>query len=612
MWITKRITLSKIILTFMILVIILPSINVNASTNLKLVYDGKTINYTKSTVGFSLNGKKIDLGKTPGIVISDTSMGYYKDIFVDDLDAECIYNKEEKKLTLTKYENTVELTLNKKTAYVNGKKKSLDVPMKKVKYKKEGITRLMVPVRFVAENLGYKYEWSSKTKTGIITSDWIEYECNGERKKYSGIKVKSSFNGEDIAYGKMPGMLLEGTSMVNAKKVFSKTLGLDYNYDKKNKILTLKNDEKTVVFTMGRKEVAVNGEIVEVGNAPIEIKNIENSVYYVMVPARYTAEVFGYTYIWNNTTRTSEIYEIKENEIPNDYASVITGASIYIRLPEVVSESSITTKDMYWSNKFSITIDGDFVNFMNEYPIVINNKEVKKYTISLTSKGKTKVTFYTSRLQGYEIEVLGDVLVLNVGEPKDIYENIVVLDCGHGGQDPGAIGGEYKEKDLNYSILYTYAKKYFDKSTSNVKAYWTRHDDTFISLSDRASFANKVGADMFISLHMNSATPSAKGTEVYYSSSNNKKQKNGLTSKIMADMLVDNLVSELGTYDRGTKSANYTVIYKNTVPAVLIELGFISNASDRALLADKSFQKDAAKIIYETVEEIFDNYPTDR
>ena len=68
----------------------------------------------------------------------------------------------------------------------------------------------------------------------------------------------------------------------------------------------------------------------------------------------------------------------------------------------------------------------------------------------------------------------------------------------------------------------------------------------------------------------------------------------------------------MGTVSRGVKSANYTVIYRNSVPAILVELGFISNSSDRANLVDASFQKKTAKNIYETTKQVFAQYPTGR
>jgi len=109
---------------------------------------------------------------------------------------------------------------------------------------------------------------------------------------------------------------------------------------------------------------------------------------------------------------------------------------------------------------------------------------------------------------------------ISVGKPSEIYNKIVVLDAGHGGKDPGAVRDSVYEKDINFSILYTHTKELFENS--DIKVYYTRETDTFISLNDRTKFALEVGADLFISLHMNASVyESAKGTEVFYSKANN-------------------------------------------------------------------------------------------
>ena len=146
------------------------------------------------------------------------------------------------------------------------------------------------------------------------------------------------------------------------------------------------------------------------------------------------------------------------------------------------------------------------------------------------------------------------------------------------------------------------SKDYFNSSSSPVKAYWTRTDDTFISLADRAKFAATVNADIFVSLHMNSSTSSAaKGTEVYYCSTNNAFNKAGLNSYRLATACLDSIVPAIGTSSRGVKSANYYVIKNNTVPAVLIELGFMSNSTDLNTITNKSIQQAAAKAIYDAI-----------
>ena len=113
---------------------------------------------------------------------------------------------------------------------------------------------------------------------------------------------------------------------------------------------------------------------------------------------------------------------------------------------------------------------------------------------------------------------------------------------------------------------------------------------------------------MFVSLHMNSSnSSSAKGTEVYYSTVNNNVADNGMNSKKLAGICLDNIISALKTTNRGVETANYYVIKHNSVPAVLIELGFISNSSDRRLITDAASQKAAAKAIYDSVIAAFNN-----
>jgi N-acetylmuramoyl-L-alanine amidase len=134
-----------------------------------------------------------------------------------------------------------------------------------------------------------------------------------------------------------------------------------------------------------------------------------------------------------------------------------------------------------------------------------------------------------------------------------------------------------------------------------------------ISLADRAAYAEKIGADLFVSLHMNANTnASIYGTEIYYSNDNNKMNSAGLNSEMLAKFFVDSLSSSLGTKNRGTRAAKYTVVHRNTVPAILIELGFMSNKSDFDKISNPEFQHKAAMAIYETLLQIFELYPTGR
>lgn len=287
---------------------------------------------------------------------------------------------------------------------------------------------------------------------------------------------------------------------------------------------------------------------------------------------------------------------------------------IVIPKPDNVTSSMITDEDHYLSHYFEICLKGDYREYFKTHSIINKSKIVKKVSVSLNSRGNTVIKITTSKLQGYEIISKNGSIYVNIGNPRDIYKNIVVLDPGHGGGATGAQKSSYNEKDINFKILYTIGKQYFNQDPSKLKVYYTRTSDTDVSLNDRAAFAKEVGADLFVCLHMNSVvnSSSVEGTEVFYSNMNNDANSAGLTSKKLASYFVENLTDALGTNSRGVKQAAFVVIKKNTVPAVLIELGFLTNKKDLSIITNEESQKLAAKTIYETLLQVFHDYPTGR
>lgn len=286
---------------------------------------------------------------------------------------------------------------------------------------------------------------------------------------------------------------------------------------------------------------------------------------------------------------------------------------ILIPNPMGLTVDQIKHEDQYMIQRFAIRLPGDYRSYLTNGSIYVNSPAITDVSVFLNSNYETEILVSTSAIQGYEIFADAYYIYVNVGNPRDIYKNIVVLDPGHGGTAPGAIYFGTNEKDINFKILYEIGKEFFNSDPSKLKVYYTRQTDVDIPLSERAAFAQKVGADLFVSLHMNANTNSSVyGTEVYYSTSNNKKNKAGLNSETLASIFANNLSSRLKTKNRGTRAAKYTVVHNNTVPAVLIELAFMSNKSDFAKISDPAFQYEAAKAIYETILQVFEKYPTGR
>ncbi|MGB8453869.1 MAG: N-acetylmuramoyl-L-alanine amidase [Anaerocolumna sp.] len=302
----------------------------------------------------------------------------------------------------------------------------------------------------------------------------------------------------------------------------------------------------------------------------------------------------------------------------NDSPTVISDSdyALQFNLPDEVFYSEVTTEDLYYKNQIIIRIPGDYTDFYNNNPISTSDSVVSDVSVSYEDS-MTEITICTNKLQGYKLKDLDGSVGIVLGNPTDIYKNIVVLDAGHGGTDPGAMrklnGVTINEKDINFKIMYQLTQKYFNAEGSEIKAYYSRYDDTKVDLYERAAFADKVGADLFVSLHMNANNSSSpKGTEIYYTGSNKATTENGLNSKILANMFLNTIPYMIGTDKRYISDKSLAVCRANTVPAILVELGFMSNSSDLALMVDPDFQEQSAEAIYDTLCDVFSAYPTGR
>ena len=219
--------------------------------------------------------------------------------------------------------------------------------------------------------------------------------------------------------------------------------------------------------------------------------------------------------------------------------------------------------------------------------------------------------------------------------------NTVVIDPGHGGKDPGAISpnNNYeKTVVLKVSLL---LGEMIQKNFPEVKVIYTRNDDRFIGLAKRAKIANDIGADLFISIHANAIEiPSANGFETWVlglhksqaalevakfensailMEENNEQtysefdpndpdayialsmRQNAFLdqSLILANAIQKDSKLKLGLRNRGVKQAGFMVLYRATMPAVLVELGFLSNPRDEKLLISKSGQIKLANHLFE-------------
>jgi len=166
---------------------------------------------------------------------------------------------------------------------------------------------------------------------------------------------------------------------------------------------------------------------------------------------------------------------------------------------------------------------------------------------------------------------------------------IIVLDPGHGGTDPGAVAFGLMEKDITLDIV----KKIREKlSAYQVEVHLTRDADVDMSLYDRASMANKLGADYFMSVHVNAGGGTGFESYVYTYAGNQT-----ISLRDIIHVRVSSYYQNAGFVDRGKKSANFAVLRLTDMPAILLENLFIDRQQDAAKLADSSFRTGIARAV---------------
>lgn len=180
-------------------------------------------------------------------------------------------------------------------------------------------------------------------------------------------------------------------------------------------------------------------------------------------------------------------------------------------------------------------------------------------------------------------------------------DRIIILDPGHGGKDVGTLSGTVYEKTITLKVS-TLVKQKLE--AAGAKVMMTRTGDTFPTLQDRVDFTNTNYGEVFVSIHVNSAgNTSAQGTETYYSISTGDMYQEDMD---LAKFVNDQIVNNLNMKNRGIKEQKYYVITNTIIPAILVELGFLSNSEDRAKMTDDQYIELFAESVYKGISQYYE------
>jgi N-acetylmuramoyl-L-alanine amidase len=404
-------------------------------------------------------------------------------------------------------------------------------------------------------------------------------------------------------------------------RTISEGLGYQIEWDNATKTVTVNSGTDVIQLILNDSVAKVNDQLVQMDTAASIVKGT------TLVPLRFIGEQFGLKFEWKATEK--EIHMFEQPKEPTGWITEVSFdgvSSLTVNYDGIVKANKPIYLDDpkrivfdFPDTSYSANLSSQFLNGQVETPVTENPLlQTYRYSLFTNAPSVARLVLLVSDDTGFvmtenageirldlmpasEIPVDPDAPVEEpepvtppVTEPADdgIFE--IVIDAGHGGKDPGATSVlKTTEKQFNLSVALK-IKALLDKETK-LKGHLTRSDDTFIELIDRAKFANELKADLFISIHSNAIDkPSVSGTETYYSRAE---------SKPFADIMHKHMLVGTGLKDRGVKQANYKVIKETTMPAILLEAGYLTNATDSKALFSEAVQNRIASEVVKGIKE---------
>lgn len=613
------------------LLIFMIPLSVNAFV---IEYDGEAHEYTGLNCTLNVDGKTISTPDMPPIIINDRTLVPLREL-CEALGADVSYNS--KHIKIDREGDVIEMTINKNETYYNDELVRIPdgVTPKLINF--PGMNaKTMVPARFIAETLGKTVDFDASTNTVLIYGNPYEkptasindvsYSLNSSKtaltlKVYADDTFEeniSSFtlSNPDRVVFDIPktnlkldnnSINISGSDTINSVR-FGHNDGstrivvdvsgevLSYNASKSGKLITITVSTKGAVYTPDEEEnkppVTENPETnkIMITNADYSITNNTKITLKLTTDTAFDATISSFKL--SNPTRA--VFDIKNTELD------ISKDSISVSGSTTVSGIRFGYKDD--CVRVVIDVSGEITAYNatqsgKTITLSVSTKETASSETAEPDDNKTPVDdgLITT------IPTSGPIVVPD--NPSDIKKKTIVLDAGHGGSDPGAVsqvldGKTIQEKTLTLSIVLKVRDILVNKGYSVIL---TRATDKYPSLDDRAELANRSGAAIFVSIHMNSSpSESANGTETYYSTLNNGTAFN-TTSKALATNIQTRLQKALNSTNRGVKTANHAVTRKSLMPAALIEVGFISSPEEAGLLTTSSYQDKAASAIAEGI-----------
>lgn len=540
----------------------------------QIYYNDEYHYYDAGVIGMEVNGKEVENLPMMPVIINNYTLVPVRELF-ETLGCEVIWHDDTCSAEIRNNGVSVTVKIGDRNAYAGSEKVVIEEPqpMPMLIGYDSTLLKTMVPVRFIAEKLGYKVEWDNDTRTVLINT-------NNEDEIFMGTvePEEEEMPDEENVFGKV---FAESDDVYDYIYIGTRT-GISPNVTRYPDPDRIVFDFPGALFQSKGNTVNVNGNCVE----RVRYSNYENTARLVL-------------------------------DISTDTQAVILSSDKGILIRVQKSENDNIVFDTYSKRVyFDKAYVGSGKVVANGYKVTFTNMKLKTQTIEIGDSEMDKIEIVATDT-GCTVTVLGSEKITYKAEKgfymsdKPVVDNetntdndgqkIVVIDAGHGGDDPGAVGynSEGKavayESHINLAIALLVGEKL---ESSGIKVIYTRNSDKYITLKERSDIANDSNCDFFVSIHCNSiAKGDINGTQVYYHPISEKGSE-------LAENIYDNIVDMTGLSPKKTQNGSHLYVIRTTVsPAVLVETAFISNESDRTYLLSKKGQETIAEAIYQGIIE---------
>ena len=294
----------------------------------------------------------------------------------------------------------------------------------------------------------------------------------------------------------------------------------------------------------------------------------------------------------------------QETNIIIDDSQILSGKKLNIELPDGIEGKDVKITNDYINNTVYVRFAKGVDNYSDNYLVKGSSNHIANLSYYKDGDaGVLEINLDKACEHIYSFQ--GRFLCVEFKELHEVYDKVIVVDAGHGGRMPGAVKKGIKEKDINLDIILALKELLDDVDEKKLKVFYTRLEDVNPSLAERADMANKLEADLFISVHNNASASGTfngeNGTMVLYSPDETN------LSKRLAEICLENVNASTGSKNLGlVKADDIYIVRSSEVPVALIEVGYMSNVEELNKLCDPAYQKLAAQGIYNAIMQAFE------